>query len=121
MNDEEKKELQNIYESRFQKKVLEFLTNGYEQFVNKRLYPHCVFTASKIVEVNGIRAYYLHIEASPPQHELHEYKFQAFAQFQRTTGGGETFNIQLLDVVNVGQVENFFTEIWQTMTCASYH
>ncbi|MBN3993871.1 MAG: hypothetical protein HWQ36_26155 [Nostoc sp. NMS2] len=120
INTEEKEELQRIYESRFQKKVLEFLNNGYEQFINKRLYPHCIFTANKIVEINSIPAYYLHIEASPPLSEFHEYKFQGFAQFRRTTECGETFNIQLLDVVDHAQVEKFFTEIWQLMRCANY-
>ncbi|MBD2492489.1 hypothetical protein [Aulosira sp. FACHB-615] len=120
MNTGEKLELSEN-ESEFQKKVLEFLVNGYEQFANKRLYPDCVFTASKIIEINGVKAYYLHIEAHPPKYRFHDYTFRAIAQFRRSIEGGETFNVQLLDVVDYLQVEKFFTQIWMLMGCGVYH
>jgi hypothetical protein len=94
-----------------------FLKSGYTDY---GIYNNKYNLLQKCIKDNFGKKYYINIKIYSLIHEIKPYlSYSADVQFNMNSEK-DTFNVDLLDVKSVEQVESFFENIFQTLKCDYY-
>lgn len=102
--------------------------NGFRKYVGQAKFdnsPFCIASYQKrIVDENGVMFFLnfnqFNMKHILPNNALARHEFSAFAQLQTDEATSKTFDVNLhVNAVemDLSEVQNFFTKMWQAMSC----
>lgn len=95
--------------------VQDLLENEFKEFTNQ-LRPEARWFQKCYRAADGHKLYFVQVG----QYDIPPIGISYYADAQFTSSEGEVFNVNLLDVSSIEQLEEFFANIFYTMSCKDY-